>query len=211
MDNQNKQSMMIFDCEIRKAILGRRESPLQGIEYADGWRDFANMGISVICTYDYLEDRYQAFFEDNFSDLQKLISEREVIVNFNGLGFDNPLCEANNIHVPNEKTYDILVKVWEGAGLGPKFVYPTHAGYGLDACCATNFGANKTGFGGFAPVWWQRGEYGKLVSYCLDDVRLTKGLLDKIVRDGCIVCPKTGGRLKINGPFQVKVLDGKED
>lgn len=41
-----------MDVEIKKAILGRAETPLPGIGYCAGWRDFANMGVACVCTYD---------------------------------------------------------------------------------------------------------------------------------------------------------------
>lgn len=182
-------SILIYDCEIRKAILGKNETPIEGIEYAAGWRDFANMGISCIGAYDYCEQRYRVFFEDNFAEFQNLVDNREIIVSFNGIGFDNPLCQANGLCVPDEKSYDELVELWIAAGLGPAFVYPTHVGYGLDAVCKANFGKSKTGYGGFAPVWWQRGEYGKLVDYCINDVVLEKRLFDLILHDGKVLSP----------------------
>lgn len=44
--------MIIFDVEIKKGILGRNEVPLPGIEYCGGWRDFKNMGVACVCTFD---------------------------------------------------------------------------------------------------------------------------------------------------------------
>jgi hypothetical protein len=44
--------MIIFDVEIKKGILGRNEVPLEGIEYCGGWRDFENMGVACVCTFD---------------------------------------------------------------------------------------------------------------------------------------------------------------
>lgn len=62
-------AMLVYDCEIEKAILGKRESRIDGIEYYAGWDDFKHMGISVIGAYDYKTDRYRVFCKDNFGDL----------------------------------------------------------------------------------------------------------------------------------------------
>lgn len=177
---------MIYDCEIEKAILGKNEAPILGIEYCNGWRDFQGMGISCIGAYDYAEDRYRIFCRDNFDEFQSLVEVHDIIVGFNSISFDNPLCAANGIIIPEEKSYDILVEVWRAAALGPKFEYPSHAGFGLNAICAANFGLSKTGHGGQAPVLWQQGKIGQVIDYCLNDILLSRRLLDWI-NLGCAI------------------------
>ncbi len=174
---------LIYDIEIKKAILGKNEEPIDGIDYCAGWHDHANMGISCICAYDYAADRYRVFMDDNYAEFAALVAARDVIVSFNGIAFDNRVCAAHGIAVPDDKSYDILVELWRAAGLGPQFAYPTHLGFGLDAACEANFGLRKTGHGARAPVQYQRREYGALVDYCLNDVALTKRLLDEAIRN----------------------------
>lgn len=200
--------MIIYDCEIVKAIPPKEDSArLEGIEYAGGWWDFSNFGISVIGTYDYQEDRYRVFCADNFPEFQKLVESADVIISFNGLAFDNRLCEANGLRVPDEKSYDLLVEVWAAAGLGPKYEYPSHAGFGLDACVKANFlNEAKSGHGALAPVQWQRGEIGAVIDYCLQDVRLTKMLVDKVIREGGFNNPKEPGVLKMRNPSGGKLF-----
>jgi hypothetical protein len=187
--------MLIYDCEIKKAILSKTESPIEGIEYCEGWRDFEGMGISCIGAYDYHTDRYRVFCEDNFPEFQALVDSHEVIIGFNSIGFDNPLCAANGIVVPDEKSYDALVEVWLAAGLGPMFRYPSHMGFGLDAICKVNFGLEKSGHGAVAPVQWQRGQIGSVIDYCLNDVKITKRLTDCIEQHGTIKDPTDTKRI----------------
>lgn len=183
--------MLIYDCEIIKAIPPKVAAMrLPDIEYCLGWEDLTGMGISVIGAYDYEEDRYRVFCEDNFDEFQALVEHHDRIVGFNSLKFDNRLCAANGLMVPDEKSYDLLVEIWLAAGLGPHFVYPTHIGYGLDACAAANFAEHKTGNGALAPIHWQHGQTGKVIDYCLQDVRLTKRLLDLVLHNGNIINPK---------------------
>lgn len=65
--------LLVYDCEIVKAIPSSKEAPTPGIEYCAGWRDFANMGISVIGAYDYETDRYRVFLEDGFQEFAELV------------------------------------------------------------------------------------------------------------------------------------------
>ena len=185
-------NMIIYDCEIVKAIPPKDGAKLEGIEYCKGWRDFQNMGISITGCYDYAEDRYHVFCRDNFSKLKKLIDNRDIIIGFNSLAFDNRLCKANGLNVPDSKSYDLLVEVWKAKGLGDKF-NPDKAheylGLGLDPLTEINLGQHKSGHGEIAPVQWQRGEIGAVIDYCLNDVRLTKQLIDKVIETGKLKDP----------------------
>lgn len=192
--------MIIYDCEIIKAIQKKGEERIEGIEYCDGWRDFANMGISVIGAYDYAEDRYRVFCDDNFGEFEALVDETDCVIGFNSLAFDNQLCREHGIEVPDGKTYDLLVSIWAANGLGPVFKYPSHAGYGLDAMAKVNEGQAKSGHGALAPVDWQRGRIGSVIDYCLQDVALTKKLVDRVIRTGELLDPKTGGAIGIRKP-----------
>ncbi len=182
--------MIIYDCEIVKAIQSKNEERIEDIEYCEGWRDFENMGVSIIGAYDYDTSRYRVFAEDNFDQFQELVDSTDLVIGFNSLAFDNQLCAANGIMVDDEESYDLLVEIWKAAGLGNKFKYPSHAGYSLDTCAEINFGVRKTGHGTFAPVDWQKGNIGAVVDYCLNDVYLTKLLVDHIIDQEWIKSPK---------------------
>jgi hypothetical protein len=192
--------MLIYDCEIKKAIRRSSEQAIEGIEYCDGWHDYDNMGISCIVAYDAIESRYRVFCDDNMADFQKLVDRHDIIVGFNSLGFDNKLCAANGITVTREKSYDLLAEVWVGAGLAPAYQGPSHAGYGLDALCEVNLGMKKSGHGAVAPVQWQRGEIGAVIDYCVMDVNLTKELLNHVLVRGTVKSPKDGKILTVRRP-----------
>lgn len=184
--------MIIYDIEIEKAIQGRKEDRIPGIDYCDGWNDHANMGISCICAYDYAEDRYRVFTKSNRHDFRNLLQFHSVFVGFNNINFDNKVIKACwDIDIHQYKSLDILRRVWRAAGHDENvFNINTHAGYGLDACCAANFNWHKSGHGALAPVDWQRGNIGSVIDYCLNDVYMTKMLMDKIIKDGWIHDPK---------------------
>jgi len=184
--------MIIFDCEIIKGIAKHPEDRIEDIEYCDGWKDFEGMGISVICAYDYAEDRHRVFCQDNLDAFQELVDSTDIVIGYNSIAFDNPLCAANNINIPASKSYDLLVEIWDAAGIGREFHYPSHVGYGLDACASLNLGTQKSGNGAMAPVCWQRGQIGDVIDYCLNDIRLTKGLIDMVIKEGGLLNPKNG-------------------
>lgn len=182
---------LIYDIEIVKAIPPRGDEPrIDGIEYCAGWHDHANMGVSVIGAFDYVDQRYRVFCRDNFEQFQELVDQREWIVGFNSIAFDNEVVKHEGLSVPVERSYDLLVELWRAAGLGPKFNPKSHGGFGLDAVSAANFGTRKSGNGALAPIDWQFGRIGNVVDYCLNDVLLTKNLLDRVQQGSAVVVPR---------------------
>lgn len=172
--------MLIYDIEIVRAIPGPPDTfeRAPDIEYCEGWDDMANMGISVICAYDYVDERYRVFLEDNFREFELLAMQRPV-VGFNSIKFDDQVCQAHGLKVDTH--YDVLVEIWRAAGLEPHFVNDEdHRAFTLDALSQINFNVGKVGHGALAPVLWQRGKRGQVIDYCLHDVYLTKMLVDRI-------------------------------
>jgi hypothetical protein len=187
---------VVYDTEIKKGILKQGEAPIQNIEYCAGWRDFENMGISCLCAHDLKADRIHVFMDDNLGRFGELLSATDLVVTFNGIGFDNRLLEANGIIVPGDKNYDILAEAWKADGLDPtQFKFDTHGGYGLDAFLKANDIPLKTGHGATAPVWWQHGKLGQLISYCLYDVAATVELFRRIERGEALKHPKRIGEM----------------
>lgn len=199
---------LIYDIEILRAIPPRDPNHReQGIEYCAGWHDHQNMGVTVIGGYDYAEARYRVFCPDNHAEFFALAQERAPLVGFNSIAFDNAVLIAaypqhdSILHdEPPGRCYDLLREIWAAAGLGPEFNAGTHANYGLNAMCEMNFGTHKTGHGGLAPVLWQRGRLGEVIDYCLNDVRLTKQLFDKVLADGTLISPKDCSMLRLRKP-----------
>lgn len=201
---------VIYDIEIERGIADGPEE--NDILYCKGWEDYPNMSISTLCAYDYVEDAYRVFCRDNFEEFLDLLSKRKWIVGFNNLKFDNHVLEeyvAANFPSTDSKdlavgvrarTYDILVEIWRTEGLREIFKIRTHGGYGLDAVCKATFGIRKTGNGAHAPVDWQRGKRGTVIDYCLNDIRLTKRVMDSILAREPLVNPKRGGDLILRHP-----------
>ena len=193
--------MLIYDVEIENAVLSHGEEYIPGVKYCAGWHDFSGMGISCICAYDYKTMQYRVFCQDNINIFQKLIDGHDIIAGFNNHNFDDKLCLANGIIIPEIKSYDILKQIWVGAGLSTEYEYTKHKGYGLDAVLKANIpGAGKSGIGANAPIDWQTGKIGTVIDYCMIDVWNTKLLLDLIISTGELKDPKTLKTIKICSP-----------
>ena len=204
-------NILIYDCEIIKAVPVdyKNQALIEGIEYCEGWRDFDNMGISVIGAYLSWEKEFIAFTDEPSIDksskvlplsyFQDALNKADILVGFNHLSFDNNLIKANNFEIPSTiRHYDILVEMWNAAGLGTEFIFPHSAGFSLDQTCKVNGIGEKTGTGANAAILWQRGKYQEVIDYCLNDVKLTLDLLKNIqANDGWINNPKTKIKLPV--------------
>lgn len=194
---------LCYDIEVVRAIPDRHTLPIVGIEYAASWTDFANMGIACICAYDYVEQRYRVFTEGRYGDFLLLAQRRSPLVGFNNVNFDNRVIAAvlgggGSCFTPGV-SYDLLLEIWAANGLGPVFTPATHDGFGLDAVASANDLGRKAGNGALAPVWWQQGEYGRVIDYCLQDINLTRKLFDLAVENK-VKDPKTGQILNLRAP-----------
>lgn len=201
--------IIFYDTEIAKAIPDKKPR-IEGIEYCDGWNDHAGMGLTVIGVYDFTAEMPMVYTEDNLDDFKFLVGRNHWMIGFNNINFDNKLLAANGLSVPRENCFDLLQAIWEADGLpipetlvnGEKVAFSPqrHGGYGLDACAMANFNEGKSGDGASAPIDWQRGLRGKVISYCLRDVLLTMKLWRRMVNLGEIKHPKNGGTLRIDLP-----------
>lgn len=195
--------MIIVDVEIKKAIPSRKgEPPLpEGIEACEGWRDFAGMGISCVCTYDVATHLSRVFLEEDLPALS-LYLHKKPTAGFNTKRFDIPLLSQYGVAVDASLHYDMLEQIWRALGLNPDaFYWKTHGGWGLDAVAQATLGIKKTGHGALAPVWWQQGKRGKVIDYCLNDVWMEGQLLLHIMEHGMIMNSKvSGSQLRVSRP-----------
>jgi len=176
--------MFIFDIEIENPIPSPGVEPINGIKYAKGWDFPATMGIACIGVYDYTADKYRVFGEFELDEFKEFTISHDVAVGFNNIRFDNKVLAACDIVIPAAKSYDLLAEIQSAIGSYQK-------GCKLNDVIKANFpnSAGKTGDGAEAPILWQRGYHTKVIDYCLNDVRLTKMLLDRVLRFGWLNSP----------------------
>ena len=175
--NNTTKSAIIYDCEIINCIPNKDGSTSPAFTYCAGWHDHANMGISCIGVYDYQDDRYRVFLPDNLDEFQELARNRDYVAGFNSVQFDDELCRANGIQI--RTTYDLLHHVRTAAGEPKVWTRGvSSAGFALENLAQANLGHGKSGNGALAPELWQKGEQGKVIDYCLQDIQITRRLIE---------------------------------
>ncbi|MDD2744181.1 MAG: hypothetical protein PHV02_18110 [Rhodocyclaceae bacterium] len=178
---------LIYDTEIKHGVVTDNNPAQPGYHYAEGWTDFAGMGIATLCAYDVEAARYRVFCDDNLASVKDYISEGYQFIGFNNYRFDDLLLEAHGVDIPLTQSGDLAYLIWQAAGVladeHPK-------GLGLDACCTANRLPGKTGVGADAPQDYQNGKIGKVIDYCLGDVRSTLALYRYISAHGGLVDPR---------------------
>ena len=190
--------MLVYDCEIARAIPVKNKAPMRGVRYCDGWRDFTGMGVAVIACYDYKTVEVRIFCMDNLKGFQELIDERSVVVGNHNWDFDDPLVEAHGVRIPEKKSYDLYKEIYKAHGYKAS---DRVGGLKLGDCARANLnGRDKTEDPAMAPVYWQRGMVGTVVDYCIQDVMIVRDLLDLVI-DGKFISPHTKRVSKVRPPI----------
>ena len=127
------------------------------------------LGISVVGVYHYNEDKFVAYREENFTELEKKLKEAELIIGFNLIGFDWPVLAAElGDWVKELPTLDLMFEAQKALG---------HR-ISLDALAQATLGTNKIGSGLDALYYYAEGDWEKLERYCLEDVKITRDLYE---------------------------------
>jgi RNase_H superfamily len=118
---------------------------------------------------------YIAFLEENVKDFLQLLQQAELVVGYNHIWFDLAVLQKyanfNLMKLPN---YDILIKVEEKIGAKLK----------LNDLCKANFDNDiKTDSYSVYRHYHKQNKWLELIDYCMNDVRLTEQLFQKILND----------------------------
>lgn len=189
------KNIVVFDLEIKNPIDGKIIT----------WADHHKMGISVGCSYDFATRESRVFMDDNLSELAEQLNDADMVVGFNTLGFDIPLLQKTmecGIGLRSDiKHYDMLLESRLSAGWDPSKRYPT--GMRLDNHLIGTFGADKvkTEDGADAPIFWQEGKLGRLISYCLADVRREADLFEFVWHNNLFITDTHGSKECLNRPM----------
>jgi DEAD/DEAH box helicase domain-containing protein len=204
---------IFYDTEIIKCIPSKTTERDPNFSYCEGWRDFSNMGISVIGAYlsdDFTQKTSIGYHEGfhsftnadnsipgNFPSFEEILGENPIVIGFNSRAFDDELLKANGISI--ETRYDLLELIRLAAyGSVHWQDQPRGYSYSLDSIAKEN-GLKKTGSGELAPRLWQKEKRQEVVEYCLHDVAITRSLWDLGLK-GNLIDPNTLKELDIS-PF----------
>ena len=161
-----------------------RDSPVQGqvdtirygvldietrlsAEEVGGWGRAHQMGISCAVVFDSLENEYLTFLQEDVKALVDRLAAFDLVVGFNLKRFDYAVI-GGLIDYPFHSlpTLDILEHVH------------TRLGYrlSLDHIAHATLGRSKSADGLAALSWWKEGKMDQIVSYCKEDVEITKAI-----------------------------------
>jgi DEAD/DEAH box helicase domain-containing protein len=190
----SKLDHIVIDVEIQKTI---EETP-------GGWDATDQLGVAVCVCYEYLTDRFRIYGHTNeeLVELRERIKRADRISGFNIWKFDLPvifgLPGRERVTELLPKTNDILRRIWLSLGLSGDQFSSLHKGWGLDPVSRGTLNApGKIANGAQAPRWYQSGEWGKLVNYCVDDVTLERDLVTFVDQFGYVVNADSGQTVKL--------------
>ncbi len=131
--------------------------------------DHKNLKISVVCLYDYSTDQFLSFREEEFPKLWPYFEKADRLIGYNSKFFDVPVLQ-NYYHGDLTKIphLDILEEIKKILGFRLKLNDVAHATLGVE----------KSADGLQAIEWFKQGEWEKIISYCIDDVRITRDVYE---------------------------------
>jgi len=162
---------IVYDAEIKACVpTGERDATLN---YCNGWGDKAGMGIACIVAYDLETQQFRVFMDDNLDEFASLVASASHILGWNNHSFDDPLVRTCWGLDVSDKSHDIKKLASIRCSLG--------------AVAAANSIQGKSDKGANAPVYYQRGQYGRLIDYCMQDVWVTSQLLELGASQGSLI------------------------
>ncbi len=172
---------VVVDVEIQKTI---EETP-------GGWDATDQLGVGVACVWEYRKERMRIYGPKDVQALRDRLLCADRISGFNIWKFDFPvifgLPGRERVEALRTRTDDMLRRIWKALGIAPDDFSDRHKGWGLDAVAGSTLVANKIGYGGDAPKWYQAGQVQRVANYCADDVALERDLTDFVDRFGYVL------------------------
>jgi len=139
------------------------------------------LDVSVVGAYSYNQDRYFCFDENEFDKLGEFLKQAGLLIGFYSKHFDIPVLEKYfDFKVAAIPHFDILEEIEKAFGRR----------IGLGMLAQANLGVGKSGTGLEAIDMYRNGEIEKLKSYCLQDVKITKEIFDRITDQGYLWIPQ---------------------
>ncbi len=151
-----------------------------------GWHKAHLMKVSCCVLYSSLVDDFLVFREKDLSNLFNHLKQLDLIVGFNIKKFDyNVLSVYTDYNLYSLSTLDILEDVY------------SYLGYrlSLDHLASVTLNAKKIANGLIALKWWKEGKIDKIISYCKQDVLLTKKLFLFGVKNNYILFKNKAGTI----------------
>ena len=145
--------------------------------FVRGHIDVNEQELTVVAIHDADTNAYSSYFKDELPKLWPILERADQLIGFNSDTFDIPLL---NRYYPGDlshlRSLDLLAEVQKVLGRRIRLQSLTHA----------TLGKGKKGDGLKASEWWKEGKKAKVAEYCIEDVRLTRGLYDYAMTHGVL-------------------------
>ncbi len=149
----------------------------------------ADLDLAVVCVHDSETDEMTSYFKEDLGKLWPLIERADMLVSFNGDHFDIPLLDKYYAgDLTQIKSLDLLKEIRQVLGRRIK----------LDEIASSTLGESKSADGLQSIIWWRQGKIDEVVSYCKQDVVVTKKVYDFAKENGYLLYEKNGEKEKIN-------------
>jgi len=151
--------------------------------FADvGGRDqVEKLDASVVGLYSYNRDQYLHFKEGEFGQLVPYLQNAALVIGFGINRFDLPVLK---------KYFDLNVMALPRLDLLEEIELAYGSRISLDLLAKHNLETRKTAHGLEAVKFYQEGRWEELISYCLQDVKITKELYDLAKEQKFLLIPK---------------------
>lgn len=163
---------VVFDLETRKLA-----SDVGGWDAMRAGRG----GISVLVIWDSQSGRYHLYDETTLEAAAEHLEAADVVLSFNGAGFDVPVIEGliqRRLCLPQH--YDLLKLIWDALPHRQK-------GHTLGEVGERTLNQRKTGESVLAPALFDQGRFAELHDYCISDVHLTLRLFQFVQKEGGVI------------------------
>lgn len=158
--------------------------------------DPKKLKVSVVGIFEYATNEYKSFREEELTQLFPLLEKASILVGFNINKFDLPVLSPYYLgDITQFHTLDILDEVEKSLGFR----------ISLDDLAKATLGTQKSGHGLVAIDYFQKGQWDKLISYCLDDVRITKELYEYGLKNSKLYFNDLRGKKEITVNFEKEV------
>jgi DEAD/DEAH box helicase domain-containing protein len=140
--------------------------------------NLSGLRVSLVGIYSYREDAFHTYKEDEVPKLLPRLKEAELLIGFNIKHFDLPVLEKYfQESLKNIPVLDILEEVTQVLG---------HR-LSLDSLAQATLGIGKSGNGLDAVKYFKAGNWEKLISYCQQDVKVTRDLYEYGLKYGHLI------------------------
>ena len=149
-----------------------------------GWDNVADMGVSVVVTFNSGDDRFHVYEEQDLPFLFEELFAADLVVGYNVRNFDyRVLSRYATRPLDGVPTLDLADAIAKASGHRVK----------LDNLAKTTLNSGKGGAGSEAPLLFRDGLMYELVEYCVQDVRITRDLYRHGVAHGSVAFKETDG------------------